>query len=89
MIIDPDATLDYEWDWTGWLGTDTIATAEIILPTGDDMTLTATVPVVADGIVTTWLSGATLGMSYRVTCRITTVAGRTDDRTITVACWHR
>jgi len=89
MIIDPDATLDYEWDWTAWLGTDTITTAEIILPTGDDVTLTATPAFVDAGIVTTWLSGATLGMSYRVTCRVTTTAGRTDDRTITVSCRQR
>ncbi len=80
-IKDPDAVLDYQWDWTAWLpDDDTIASATVTADTGltvDSSTDTATT-------VTAWLSGGTAGQSYGVTCHVVTADGREDDRTITI-----
>jgi hypothetical protein len=74
---DPDAVLDYEWDWSDWLGSDIIVSSDWVLPDGiveDSSTHT-------DTTSTIWLSGGTVGESYEVVNRITTTAGRIDDRT--------
>ncbi len=80
-IKDPDAVLDYQWDWSSWLPTgDTIASATVTAETGltvGSYSNTATA-------VTAWLSGGIVGESYNVTCRVVTANGRTDDRTITL-----
>jgi len=80
FIKDPDAVLDYERDWTSWLNGDTIASSQFIVPDGitvDSNTNTDTHTIV-------WLSGGTVGTKYRVTNRITTVGGRTDDRSFLI-----
>lgn len=85
FVKDPDATLDYGWDWSAWLDGDTIATAEVLAEDGitvDSDSATATT-------VTVWLSGGTVDEEYRVTSRITTGGGRTDDRTMTIYVQHR
>lgn len=73
---DPDAVLDYFWDWNDWLENDEISTHEILLPEGivlDDSSE-------LNGVVTAWISGGTVNTSYIVTCRVVTSWGRTDDR---------
>lgn len=80
---DPDAELDYGFDWTDWLAAgetivdyDVTATAGIAIgptPTAED-----------DGIVTVWLSDGTAGATVQVTCHITTSSGRQDDKTFDV-----
>lgn len=84
-VKDPDAVLDYQVDWSAWLDGDTITTSEWIVPDGivkdsDSHTDTA---------ATIWLSGGTLNTTYLVTNRITTAAGRTDDRTIRITIRDR
>lgn len=81
FVKDPDAVLDYEWDWSAWLTAvgDTIDTATFIPDDGitvDSSSNTAT-------SVVAWVSGGTAGASHDVVCRITTLGGRTDDRTAT------
>ena len=78
---DPDAVLDYVWDWGtqgAWLGTDTIDSAVVTVP--DGLTLDDT--IVTTTTVTAWLSGGTVGESYTVTCHIVTAGGREDDRSM-------
>jgi len=77
---DPQSTLDYSWDWAPWLGTDTIATALVTTPAG----LTELSEATTTTKVTVWLSGGTVGQSYTVTCKITTVAGRIDERSLLI-----
>lgn len=77
-IKDPDSRLDYEVDWTAWLGDDTITTAVWTVPDG----LVKESDSHTDTAATIWLSGGTVNDTYAVTCEITTTAGRTDDRTI-------
>lgn len=83
---DPDAVLDYEFDWSDWLPTgDTIASAVVTADTGltiDSQSETTTA-------VTVWLSGGTAITSYEVTCHIVTAEAREDDRTIVVQVIER
>jgi hypothetical protein len=79
---DPDAVLDYGWDWSDWLeGGEIISTYLVTVPSG----ITKDSDSKTDSIVTAWLSGGTLGEIYTVLCHIVTDAGREDDRTIYVA----
>jgi hypothetical protein len=85
-LKDPDATLDWRFDWTDWLD--------------DGETITASVMTVSAGLVlvsqsnsvsaaTVWVSGGTTGSVYSVANRITTSAGRIDERTITIRVTNR
>lgn len=86
MVIDkdPDAVLDYSFDWTAWLldVTDTIASVSavcvgVILDPGHN-------PTFSGGVATVWVKGGVVGSEEKpsLTCRIVTAAGRTDDRTV-------
>jgi len=84
---DPQAVLDYAIDWTKWLDEvgDSIETSTWIVPTG----LTKVTETNTSKLATVWLSGGTVGENYTVTNRITTAAGRTDDRSITIRVRER
>lgn len=79
---DPDAVLDYTWDWTDWLTplADTIVDHEMVVDSG--ITVDSSNIDVAGKKVIAWVSGGTLGTTYGLTCRIITQDGRTDDRTV-------
>lgn len=80
-IKDPNAVLDYQWDWSAWLpDDDAIASATVTAEAG----LTVNSSSSVNATVTAWLSGGTAGSDYNVTCRIVTADGRTDDRTIRI-----
>lgn len=86
---DPDATLDWIFDWNDWLAeSETISDAEFILDPGISID-----PVKGFGnttkTATVWLTGGTEGQVYRVTCRVTTSEGRIDDRSFTLRCTNR
>lgn len=85
FLKDPDATLDYLVDWSGWLGSDTISASAWVVPDG----ITKTTDSHTTTTATVWLSGGTAGDVYRVTSRITTAGGRVNDRTITIRCQNR
>ena len=97
ILKDPDAVLDFRWDWapltngrgrSNWLAAgETITTRTIVAEAGitvDSSSITDT-----GTSVTAWLSDGTDGEDYTVTCRVTTSAGRTDDRTIVVLVRER
>jgi hypothetical protein len=77
---DPDEVLDYQIDWSGRLGDDTIVTSTWFVPEG------ITQDSVLDTTTTTtiWLSGGTDGESYDFTNRIVTADGRVMDQTVTL-----
>ena len=87
FIKDPDAVLDYAFDWEEyWLESgETIASHTITVPTG----ITKDSDSELDGIVTVWLSGGTAESTYDVACEIVTTNGRTDERTISIICNER
>lgn len=80
FLKDPSAILDYQFDWSDWLGSDTILSNTVTASSG----LTVTTSTATTTAVTAWLSGGTAGTSYTVTNRIVTTGGRTDERTITI-----
>ena len=83
---DPDAVLDWIFDWNDWLGeTENISSATFIVDPG----ITVTDDSNTQKTATVWLSGGTEGQVYRVTCRVTTSEGRTDDRSFTLRCTNR
>ena len=83
---DPNATLDYSWDWSDWLDavSDTLSAATV---TSSGVTCAAA--TMASGVVTSMISGGTLGAMATVVCHVTTAAGRIDDRTITLRIVQR
>jgi len=81
---DPDAVLDYGFDWSAWLttsGNDTIATSTWIVDAGLVKGITGNTTTTT----TVWLSGGTSGITYKAVNRIVTTGGRTNDRTLYVA----
>jgi len=80
ILKDPDAVLDYTFDWTLYLDdiADTISSRTVIVPTG----MTKVSDSIVGKTVVVWLSGGTSGSKYQITCRIVTAGGRTDDRSI-------
>lgn len=77
---DPDAVLDYVMDWTNWLNGDIIISSSWTLDAG----ITQAGTGMSGTQTVVWLSGGTVGTSYQITNRITTQAGRTEDRTFQV-----
>ena len=82
---DPSAVLPYQWNWTDWLVTDTIASHTVTAPTG----LTLASSSATTTAVTAWLSGGTVGAYYDVVCRIVTAGGKTEDRTMQIRVQDR
>ncbi len=92
FVKDPDALLDYVFDWapltnnrlhakSDWLeANETITAATVTADSG----LTVSNVSFTDTAVVAWLSGGVAGESYTVRCRITTSAGRIDDRSVEV-----
>jgi hypothetical protein len=101
-VKDPDAILDYKWDFapttnasdttkadyleSGETIASTTVTAEAGLTVG---TATPVATADSDTSVVAWLEGGTAGTTYAVTCQIVTSAGRTDERTIYVEVTER
>lgn len=83
---DPDAVLDYGFDWSSWLASgETISTSTWTVDSGitkDSDTSTTTT-------TTAWLSGGTAGVSYLAVNRVVTSHGRTEDRTIRINVRNR
>ncbi len=81
-VKDPDATLDYEFDWSDWLTplADTIASVEFVLSDG----LTSVSESHTTTTATIFVSGGVEDETETVTCRITTnsTPPRIDDRTL-------
>jgi len=78
-IKDPNSKVDYLWDWSDWLKTgDTIQTSVWTVPAG----LVKESEAATTTTTTVWLSGGTLGETYLVTNRITTVQGRIEDHSM-------
>lgn len=86
---DPGAVLDFSFDWTKWLAplSDIItASVWVVEPTGS---LVVTINSFSNTITTVWLDGGIAGTDYRVTNKITTNAGRKDERSFYIHCQDR
>ena len=97
FVKDPDAVLDYKFDWaastngTGdddWLAAgETISSHTIDEDTG--ITVDSSAQTDTNTSVTVWLSGGTAGTTYSVRCEIVTSASRTDERTMKILVEER
>ena len=86
FLKDPDAVLDYMFDWSSWLQSgETISTSTMTASTG----ITVDSDVATTTTTTVWLSGGTAGVNYTVTNHITTSNSRAEDQTITIVCLER
>jgi len=86
LIKDPNAILDYGFDWSEWLQTDeTISTSTWTVPTGVTQASTQR----TDTQTKIFLSGGTVGQTYRITNRIVTNQTRQDDRSILIKIIER
>ena len=83
---DPDAVLDYVFNWSDWLEDgETISSHVVTVGSG----ITKDSDSESSGIVTIWLSGGTHGSDYIVACKIVTSMSRTDERSINIRCRER
>lgn len=93
FIKDPDAVLDYHFDWNSWLPNgDQIISSQFIVAGGITVgngSNGAPGPTNTTTNTTIWLLGGSPGQPYTVTNRIVTSQGRTDDRTITIRVQQR
>lgn len=88
FIKDPDATLDYTFDWSEWLGdNETIQSHDIDVDQG----ITVDSETSNNTGVTVWLSGGDVGETYSVSCEITTDndTPRIDERTLYITVKER
>ena len=81
-LKDPEATLDYKFNWLEWLDGDTIATQVVTID--DGATVESSAITDTNTSVTAFVSGGTVGRSYVLSCNITTVGGRPDDCSLPV-----
>ncbi len=84
-LKDPDAVLDYAWDWTAWLAEGETISAATVTATG----VTVDSSSEDGGVVTAWISGGTAGVGATATCRVVTSQGRTDDRSLSLTIAQR
>lgn len=86
-LHDPNAKLDYGFDWSAWLDDgETIASATIT-PSSPDLTVHAT--DIGTTTVTPTISGGVVDRRYDITCHVVTSQGREDDRTRELVCRNR
>ncbi len=79
---DPDARLDYSFDWADWLQAGELIESHVVTVSG----VTKDSDTRSGAIVTAWVSGGTAipGAVASITCQITTdsVPARTEQRTV-------
>ena len=84
LLKDPDSNLDYTFDWTEWLDGDTVASSTVTVTGGTKGTTSNT-----STAVTVWVSGGTSNQTITVACKITTSAGRIDERSVRLKVQER
>ncbi len=85
-VKDPDEIKDYSLNWAALLAvdSDTIVTSDWAVVTGSGLTIDSTSD--SDTTTTVWLSGGTIGVTYELRNRVTTLGGRTYDQTVKLRC---
>ena len=80
FIKGPAATLDYSFDWSPYLGTDTITASSWTVPagiTGSNQAFTTTGTSIR-------LTGGSIGVEYVVVNSVTMLSGQVDQRAFTI-----
>lgn len=71
---DPDDLLDYQLDWTSFLNAGETISSQTV--TSSDPAFVVSNVSETSGIITYWVTGGVDGENYKVTCHVTTSAGR-------------
>lgn len=80
FLKDPDAKLDYKFNWKNWLTAGETIASYVLTVSGGGLTIDTHSD---NGVaVTVWLKAGVNGTERSVSCRITTTAGRIDERTM-------
>lgn len=79
---DPNAVLDYTFDWSAWLLPMADAISSVVWVTSTGLTKVSSSNT--SSTATAFVSGGVVGNTESLTCRITSAGGRTDDRTISL-----
>ena len=83
---DPAAYLDYGFDWSDYLVSgETLSVSVWTVPTG----LVEGSAQLADTETKIWISGGTAGTTYIVANKVTTSAGRIDERSFNIVVENR
>jgi len=85
FVKDPNATVDYELDWSEWLDSDAVSTSTWSAPAA----LTLTGSNVTDNVTRIFVAGGSVGTDYLITNRITSSGGRIEDRSILIQVRER
>lgn len=86
FLKDPDAVLDYGFDWSEWLQTgETLSSATWTVPSG----ITKNSQSISNTVSLAWLSGGTANTDYILQCKITTSESRVDERSMTIRVRNR
>ena len=82
---DPNSTLDYSFDWSGWLAPGETINADswTVTPSGASA-LSLSGQDAEGNLVSVNVSGGTVGHRYRLSCQISTDSGRTAERSTAI-----
>jgi len=82
---DPASHVDYSFDWSSWLtSSETISTAAWALDPASSGAPVLGSEIGSGSVRGIYVSGGTSGHRYRLSCQITTDAGRTAERSVTL-----
>lgn len=76
FIKQPADTMDYDINYSEWLTFNDNVQEAAILIEGSDSTLIKVSHFINDPVIKIWLSGGTAGITYKVTCTMTSADGR-------------
>ena len=76
FIKQPADTKDYDIDYSEWLTLNDNVESVVVAVEGTDALLSVVSTFIVDPIVKIWLSGGTAGVTYKVTCTMTSADGR-------------
>jgi len=90
FLKDPGATVDWMVDWAaGYLDQQTLADSQWLVAPDEEGGVCITSQLVTEGRSAATMAGGIAGHVYRVTNRITTNDGRTDERSLTISVEQR
>ncbi len=90
FIKDPDASVDYTIDWSGgYLSGETVTASNWSVDPAEAGGIELLADTASDTGTNVTLTGGLKGHLYRVTNRITTSAGRQDDRSLLIRIIER
>lgn len=82
FIKDPQAVLDFNWDWSGWRGANESIVSQTVVAAAE---ITVESSSIVGKAVAAWISGGYVNTSHVIACTITTSAGRTETRRIQIS----